>query len=155
MSDDNFRAEDVLSMFRGMEQNEDAIPILDDDDAMKCLAAWAKTDQAWRRPKRDCPAMSVDNHAAVWRWVLAGWTLDVEGVAKAAGISERTAQYKLDVLTCNRLIYPDGSMAKGARLALNIYVAKKLGIKQKQPPQRSAPRTTPTPTTPDGDDNSN
>ncbi len=127
----SFTLEDVIAPFRAMESNEDAIPILGDEDAMKCLAAWAKTDQLWRKPKKRAPVLKHNNHAAVWSWVDSGWHHDIGLVAVAAGLSQRIAAEKIAMLVVNRLIYPDGSMSKAARTSLNIYVAEKLGIKSK------------------------
>lgn len=133
-----FRLEDALAVFRAMETNEDAIPILGNEDAMRVLSSWTKTDQVWSKPRRKLPELTHANHSRVWQWIVSGWTIDVNEVARGANVSPRVAAQQLEVLTTNRLIYPDGSMSKGARAALNIYVAQKLGIKQK-------PRQQPTP----------
>ncbi len=136
----NFRLEDVLAVFRALEANEDAIPILGNDDAMKVLAAWMKTDQAWQKPRRKQPVITATNHNLAWQWVVSGWTLDVDGVARGANVSPRVAAYQLEVLVSNRLIYPDGSISKGARAAMSIHVAQKLGIKQQKPRQPKEPK---------------
>lgn len=133
----DFRLEDVLAPFRALEANEDAIPILGDEAALKCLAAWSKTDHRWVKPKTRPPRFTHGNHAVVWEWMVGGWRLDLAGVAKRAGLSERTVHEKMAMLVGNRLMYPDGSMSKAAKTALNIYVAGKLGIKQTKPKAQS------------------
>lgn len=140
-----FRLEDVLAVFRALEANEDAIPILGNEDAMRVLAAWTKSDQHWRKPRRAMPELTATNHGLVWAWITSGWSFEYDPLARAANVSARIAAQQLDVLMANRLIYPDGSMSKGARAAMNLYIAAKLGIKQKS-------RRSPTPKTEEKDD---
>lgn len=118
----------LLAMFQSVEVNEDAIPVLGDEDAMRVLAGWTKTEQSWIRPKRKLPpfAPTSTSHAIVWSWICEGWTIDVASVARAAGCTLRVATEKLDMLKTNRLIYPDGQMSKAARTALSVFVASKL-----------------------------
>lgn len=123
--------ETLLAKFRAMETNEDAAPIIGDDDAMKVLSSWSKVDQAWRKPRGKAPVFAHDNHGLVWAWIRSGWTCDIEAVAAGAGVSERVAVEKLAILIGNRLIYPDGSTARGARIALQVWLAAKLGLKSK------------------------
>lgn len=123
----------VISSFRAIEANEDAIPVLGDEDAMRVLAAWSKTDQQWKRPRRKPPEMTPTNHALVWSWLVEGWSIDHGSIAKAAGVRIAVAHEKMEMIIRNRLVYPDGSMSKAARTALNVHVAAKLGIKQKAP----------------------
>ncbi len=132
-----FRLEDVLSVFRVLESTEDAIPILGDEDAMKCLAAWSKTDQAWTKPRRKVPAVAHNRHAELWQWIIMGWSIDFVAIGAGSGLSQRVVHEKMEMLSRNRLIYPDGSTSKAARTALNIYVADMLGIKSK-PKQAAA-----------------
>ncbi len=135
-----FRLEDLIAAFRALEANEDAIPILGDEDAMRCLAAWSKTDQTWTKPRGRVPTIRPGNHADVWAWIVRGWSFDYTNIATGAGLSLRIAHEKVRMLSTNRLIYPDGSMSKAARTALNIHVAEKLGIKQQAPGRKPAPK---------------
>lgn len=140
---------DLLRTFVAVESNEDAIPVLGDEDAMKVLAAWRKTDQQWRAPKSKMPVVTASNHAAVWRWIVSGWTIDEASVAKGAGLSPRIVHEKLDVLVASRLIYPDGQISQAAHTAIKLHIANKLGIKAKRSkePKEGAKR--------DRDDNNN
>lgn len=110
-----------------------------DVDSMRVLTAWQQTVNVWESPKRTCPDDARPTPAA-WRWILAGWHVDVETVAIAADVSRATAQAKLDVLMENRLIYPDGSTAKAALAALQAHVRERLGLNK--PPSKTAPKAT-------------
>lgn len=129
----------VIAAFRALETNEDAIPVLGDEDAMRCLTAWSKTDQKWKKPKGKQPEMTSANHGAVWAWIVAGWTLDFVAISEGSGCSQRIVHDKMKMLCLNRLIYPDGQMSKAARTALNVHVAAKLGVKQRPPKKQSTP----------------
>jgi len=124
---------DIINTFRAMETNEDAIPVLGDEDAMRVLAAWRKTDQSWSKPRTKMPAMSPSNHGKVWRWLCSGWALGVAEVAEACGLSVRSTHEKLRMLQALRLIYPDGQISKPAQTALQLHVASKLkGLPKRQ-----------------------
>ncbi len=123
---------DLLNVFRNLEEDNDSITVLGDDEAMRVLQAWRKTDQRWSRPRHKPPAVSAGNHAAVWSWIRDGWTIDELAISRGAGLSVRVVHEKLEMLLAARLIYPDGQISKGARTALQLHVAQKLGIKPKR-----------------------
>ncbi len=79
---------------------------------------------------------------ALWDWIVAGW--DVEAMAhrvsRTSGVPADVTHAKLEILIGNRLIYPDGSLAKGAKAALNVITARKLGIKQIHAASLAQPR---------------
>jgi hypothetical protein len=133
------RLEDLLAAIRALETTSDAIVILGDDVTMKVLSAWTRVDNEWTPPETDPPPVVAGRMARVWAWIRAGWTFDVDEVARLAGVSRTVAWRKLDTLQGARLIYPDGSVAKGAQVALATYVAKKVGAKLD--PNRSAARS--------------
>ncbi len=137
-----FSLEDVLAPFRAIESNDDVLVVLGDEHAMKALIAWTKVDNVWTHPPTKRPAMRHGNMASAWAWVISGWNIDEQtrAIARLAGLPTDVAHEKIEILVGNRLIYPDGSLAKGTRVALNLYTAKKLGIKQ-QLPKASQPQT--------------
>lgn len=128
---------DIIEAFLVLDSNEAAVPILDDADAIKVLVAWSRTDNAWRRPRAKPPKVQPGSHGAAWAWAVAGWTIDVASIARIAGLQTRVVRDKVDMLVGLRLIYPDGRMAKSARTAINVYVGKKIGVKQPRNPRRS------------------
>lgn len=129
---------ELLSTFRALEANEDAITVLGDEDAMKVLSAWSKTDQRWQAPKKKRPQITPTNHAEMWRWIVQGWTIDEEAIAVGSGLSANVVHTKMRMLIAARLVYPDGQMSKAARAALQVFVAQKLGIKSKRQPQQQS-----------------
>jgi hypothetical protein len=131
----SFRLEDVVGVFRALEQNDDALVVLGDETAMRVAVAWSHTDQEWERPPRPQPAAVHGKMGGLWSWMVSGWNVDARAVARLAGVPRTVAHAKLEMLIGNRLIYPDGSMAKGMRSVLLSYAARKLGIKQQLPAQ--------------------
>lgn len=134
-----FELNDLLRTIRALEDANDAIPVLNDDDAIKVMAAWKKTDQSWAKPRGKMPTVTSTNHAAVWRWIVSGWKIDERSVSRACGLTERVVHEKLNMLIALRLIYPDGSTSKAAKTAEQVYVARALGIKAKQRKQEKDP----------------
>ncbi len=123
--------EQVLFQFRATETTEDAMVIVADDQALQVLAAWKNSTHRWVPPVGKPPVYALPNGAALWDWICHGWTIDTEEVAHGAGLSDFITRDKLRVLQRNRLIYPDGSIAKGAHLALQAGMARRLGVKPK------------------------
>ena len=131
----------LLAAFRAAEQIEDIAVLTDaegfDSEIMRVLSAWRHTDNVWVEPKKPCPDPGMPT-AASWRWLVAGWTIDERAVARAADVTESTARVKLDVLIGNRLIYPDGGMAKAALAALKSHVGKRVrGKPNRNPPENA------------------
>jgi hypothetical protein len=131
----DFRLEDVIGVFRALEESDDAIVVLGDEQAMKVLVAWSHTDQEWERPSTPVPPTTHGKLGKLWAWVVSGWDVDEQAIARLAGVPRSVAHEKLAVLIGNRLVYPDGTIAKGGRQALGVYTARKLGIKQRSRPE--------------------
>lgn len=123
------RLEDVIAPFRAIEANEDALVILGDDQAMKVLVAWTHVDNEWEPSATALVPYKLGRAAAAWAWIVQGWMIDSDEVARFAGIASGIAHAKLEILIGNRLIYPDGSVSKGARIAMSAYTAATLGLK--------------------------
>lgn len=118
-----------LAPFRGVEDNQDAIIIIEDADAMRVLIAWTHVDNEWYAASTACPPIVHGKLAAAWDWIRAGWDFDERKISRLAGLPHGIVHAKLEILIGNRLIYPDGSMAKGTRLAMSAFTARRLGIK--------------------------
>ncbi len=121
----------LLATFRGVETNETSLVILGDDEAIRVLIAWTNVDDEWRAPASRPPSATAGKLGRLWTWIVSGWEVDANKVSRLAGVTKMVAHAKLEVLIGNRLIYPDGQMAKGARTALSAHAAIKLGIRQK------------------------
>lgn len=119
---------ELVKVFQGLEQPEDSIPVLGDDQAMRVLAGWTKTDQAWVLPPQAMPVLRVGNHAKLWQWLCDGWDLEscIPMLEAATGLPHSVITEKLDMLVMNRLIYPTGDMSKSARTALAVHVNTKI-----------------------------
>lgn len=125
---------DALKWFAG-DPADNGVVVIGDDDATRVLIAFRNTEHAWRMPKK-LPPGENSSLVAKWKWLTSTWRFDVESIAKATALAEETVEIKLDVLLQNRLIYPDGSIARGALTALQANAHMKLGGK----PARGAAR---------------
>lgn len=132
----------LLAAFRASENVSDLGAITDDEgfdaETIRVLGSWRHIDNSWFAPKRPCPTPGMPT-AAAWEWLVSGWDIDYRAVARGADVSESTARKKMGVLIANRLVYPDGSMAKAALAALTSHVAKRLrgGSGKRKPPDES------------------
>lgn len=130
----------LLKIFRDKESAAQIAVLAVEDgfeiDAMRVLSAWPNTPHVWIQPKEPCPEAYS---AEAWSWLVSGWSIDINAVAEAAGVSFNVARKKIDVLVGNRIIYPDGSMAKFATAALTSHVASRLTSgKRKEEPKPKA-----------------
>lgn len=96
-----------------------------DAEAMRVLAAIPNAAQTWNAPSRELPDDGRPTTAA-WQWLLDGWVIDIEDLARSADVTRQTARQKLAVIQKARLAYPDGTMSKGAQGALRAHVAARL-----------------------------
>jgi len=97
-----------------------------DGDAIRVLAAWTSSDHRWVAPRAPCPD-GGNPTAAAWKWLVSGWVIDIAYIAKATDLSMATTQAKIELLVSNRLIFPDGEMAKVAKAMLQASIRKALG----------------------------
>lgn len=125
----NAAARDLIAAFQASEQNEAVAVLLDEDGfdlvTIRVLNAWASSDHEWRQPTRPCPDEGRPT-ARAYAWLVAGMNIDYIAIADAAGVSRSQARQRLAQLLGNRLIYPDGQMAKVARAALQAAIAKRI-----------------------------
>lgn len=124
----------MLNEFRANESPDAAIVLLGDDEAMRVLIAFQNAEHDWKRPRRAVPKTM----ASRWAWLVLGHDVDLEFISIAARVSDETAHTKLRMLFANRLVYPDGTITKAARTALNAHAAAKLGYKPAKRPAAAA-----------------
>lgn len=132
----------LLAAFRKREQIEDIAVLMGeegfDPTIIRVLTAWQHTDQKWRKPKKPPPNGDLPT-AANWVWVMKHWAADVTAVADAARVTFSVARASLEALMLNRLIYPDGTMAKAARGAISNFVAAHLPKRKTKEKEPKAP----------------
>ena len=117
---------------------DNGIVIIGDDELTRVLVAFRNTEHKWSMPRKAAPAES-STLVAKWRWLTATWKFDLESLVLATGMSEETIDHKIDMLVANRLIYPDGTIARGALTALQANGNMKLGGKPGRTAGRAAP----------------
>lgn len=95
-------------------------------EVLRVLSAWKRSEHQWVEPKRPCPESMLE----AWRWLVEGWTVDVDAIAETANVSIAVARSRINVLQGNRLIYPDGTMVTFVVAALHSAMKKQLGLKK-------------------------
>lgn len=111
-----------------------------DAATMRVLAAWPQVEIGWDSPDRKCPGDGSPTPAA-WRWLCDGIEFDVGELAAVAGVERAVARDKTEMLLGNRLVFPDGSIAKPARASLQRHAREALGLKPpKAPANKPEPR---------------
>lgn len=136
----------IMEAFRASADRDlEAVACLLIDDGfnaetMRVLAAWPQVELGWENPGRKCPGDGAPTPAA-WRWLVEGIRMDAGELATIAGVSRAVAREKSEMLLGNRLVFPDGSLAKPARASLQRHAREALGLKPpKPPPSRPEPR---------------
>ncbi len=132
---------ELLAAFQASEEVQSIAVLMVEEgfdaDVMRVLAAWQQSHHEWTQPKRACPDHGRPT-ARAYAWLVSGWEIDSEAIARAADVSPSVARAKIDVLIGSRLIYPDGTMAKAAQAALRSHVSARLqaggGRKRKPAP---------------------
>lgn len=130
--------ERLLTEFRDLESATALAVIVVDDgfdaESIRIASAWQQSIHRWCRPSAACPDELATPRA--WAWLVSGWSLDVESIAVAAGVSVHVASDKLARLVGNRLIYPDGKPSKWLLAAMTKVVAERLKTDKKKAPKK-------------------
>lgn len=127
---------ELLAAFRASEQARDIAVLLVDDSndkqksgfdavSLRILASWQHSDHRWIKPKAPQPDSGMPTPKA-WLWLWSGYRVDLDAVARGAGVSVALASERFQVLKHNRLIYPDGSCSRWLEAAITTHVAKRL-----------------------------
>lgn len=125
----NAVARDLIAAFQASEQNESAAILIDDEGfdfvTIRVLTAWWNSDHDWVEPTRPCPDDGQPT-ARAYAWLMSGASIDYVAIADAAGVSRAQARQRMAQLLGNRLIYPDGQMAKVAKASMQATIAKRV-----------------------------
>ncbi len=122
--------EDHLREFRATESMSSAMLVIDDTDAKKLLAAWTTFPPVpWAQPQSEVPTDARHR----WDWIWSGVPVELDELARAAGVSVHVAPAKWRVLVAGRLVYPDGTISSAADAALRAHVAAHVGRRPGRP----------------------
>jgi hypothetical protein len=133
-----------LKPFKADATSNDAAAalVLGDDEAVRVLAAFRNVAHVYKAPRKKRPEPDA-SLIVQWKWLTSNWTIDIIGISEAAGLSEEVVESKVGMLVANRLIYPDGTVAHGAVIALQMHTQVKLGIKPRPKQQQQAAKPEP------------
>ena len=103
--------ESVLAEFKGGEIDEDIIPILSDGNVQKCIIAWPKV--VITRVPSNVVTPNCPNEK--WGWLWAQVAFSDQQLEEISGIPGPRLTRALNQAKGNRLLYPDGTVAKHAK----------------------------------------
>jgi hypothetical protein len=144
---------DLVAEFRSAEteRTSSLVLVVDDAEVRRLLAAWESIPvPPWSRPRGKAPAELRDR----WFWLWDGcgglyhppYALEL---AYAAQVPHQAALNKWRSAVTFRLAYPDGTIAEGARRALERFVENQLepprGRRAKPPAAAAEPTPDPEP----------
>ena len=119
--------EEALAVFKGKEQPEDVLPLVGkadlSDELRKITLAWQKMKIERRKPEGKAP----EQEKALWDWLWEQADYDIEELQRISGVS-RKLSYHIEILSGNRIIYPDGTITTFASKALKQYMKKELNL---------------------------
>ena len=130
---------EVLARFKGSEEAENLVPLIEDDGLRKALVAWKSVSVRYK-PSADC---SQESPVDQWNWLWQQVEYDEKQFMTVAGIRPQDTVALLARLIGLRLIYPDGTINALARQYLQSIIMAKLQAAQRRTPGR--PPRTPTP----------
>jgi hypothetical protein len=113
---------EILAGFKGDEEPENIVPIIDDDVLQTGMIAW-KSVRIRYKAATDC--MEVDP-TAKWEWLWDQIEYDQWAFGTVAGVNQKDVGGLLSRLKGLRLIYPDGTISKLAKQYLSTIIMSKL-----------------------------
>lgn len=106
------RLQDILKPFKSSENSQAVQFIVNDEDAIKILAAWPHLPLVIREPM---VMGTIPQHRAnIWKYAWRFRKIDYRTLEETTGIDKSVLQDKIQVLVAHQLIYPDGSLSRSA-----------------------------------------
>ena len=119
---------EILEEFKSKESAEMIIPLIDDNKLRNGLAAW-QSAKIKHKEMQNCDCKD-DLEKWEWLWSRINYSLDEFGVV--AGVNPREVSQLFVRLKGLRLIYPDGTINKLAKLYLQGLIMAKLPSKKRK-----------------------
>jgi hypothetical protein len=126
---------ELLARFKGSEEPENIVAIVDDEELRKGLVAWKSVVVKYKEAG-ECPHKE---EAAMWNWMWEYVEFDLAAFGTVAGAKSQDVSRMFQRLKGLRLIYPDGTMNKLAKQYLQTTIASKLKMFQPKPVRAAAP----------------
>ncbi len=121
----------LLKPFRERESVEDLATIVDDPNAIRVIASWARIEKKWKKPRSRKPRARLE----LWWYLWKGVTFDRAALASAAKVTEQAAHALLRTCANARVIYPDGTLSEHAKTLIADHVANRMpGKRRGRPP---------------------
>lgn len=134
---DNIDFPSLLIRFQVNESLHRMMPIIDDEDAQKVIAAWDSMATRWKVPDGIPP----HEERELWEWLWINMQINYDELALRAGVSRLTAERRFKMLIAARLVYPNGTISSNAYKLLANIVGKALAAKiprgMKKPDEKS------------------
>lgn len=114
--------EELLAPYREDESLERFVCLIDDLDAMRVCALWPNVSKAWSRPRRPMPSDPNER----WAWLWEGVQFDDESFAEMVDLRLSRLWAKITMLASARILFPDGTVPRGARGVLHGVVGGRI-----------------------------
>lgn len=115
--------QEIIEQYKSQEQEHAymAVVILDDDQAIRLLAAWS--------PDIVVPNEDRDPVLDTWADLWDSIGIDYPAWSRRSGLGEKIIARKFEILKSAYLIYPDGAIAGHVKAILKAKLARSIGVK--------------------------
>jgi hypothetical protein len=127
--------EEVLAEFKGSEEPESIVPLIEDERLRNAVVAW-KSVTVQRSAKDLCEHVE---EVARWNWLWTQVKYDQETFGTVAGLKPQDVNPVMTRLIGLRMIYPDGAINEFAKQYLQAIIMQCL--QGKRPPGRPKKKT--------------
>jgi hypothetical protein len=114
--------EEVLNEFKGAEEAEMIVPLIEDERLRNAVVAW-KSVTIKKTGKDDC---EFSEEVARWNWLWTKVEYDRETFGTVAGLKPQDVNPVMTRLIGLRMIYPDGSINNFAKQFLQAIIMQRL-----------------------------
>jgi hypothetical protein len=113
---------DILNEFKGAEEPENIMPLLDDEILRNGVVAWKSVTITFK-PLEECKYKDKNSR---WNWLWTMVDYDVAHFGVVAGVKQQEAVSLVQRLIGLRLIYPDGTINVFAKKYMQSVIMAKI-----------------------------
>lgn len=121
--------DELLAPYRDDESLERFVCLIDDLEAMRVCALWPNVPKQWLR-QHDVPMPDDLNQR--WAWIWDGVTFHDETYAEMVDLPLSRLWAKITMLASARILFPDGTVPRGARGVLHGVVGGRIKTSPKK-----------------------
>jgi len=112
----------IIDFFKSQDKPERSYILLHDRQAAMIVSLWGLIPRTFTLPEVERPSTDAE----LWDWLWKGVSIDMDDLARRAGVNLSCAEVKFEQLRALRLIYPDGAISPWASKILAKQVLERL-----------------------------